>query len=90
MPDFFRQFGFVFLFFSHEHTPVHVHVRGHGGDAKFVWDGEGFFLTESNGIKSNDLERIERVVQENSDLILSRWYELFGPLEDDEDRNGMV
>ena len=84
MPELFRLFGFVFLFFSHEHTPVHVHVRGHGGDAKFVWDGEGFFLEESNGIKTNDLKRIERAVQENADLILSRWYEFFGSFEQDE------
>ena len=85
MSELFRHFGFVFLFFSHEHMPIHVHVRGHGGDAKFIWDGEGFVLTESNGIKNNDLKRIERVVQENADLILSRWYEIFDPLEDDED-----
>jgi hypothetical protein len=90
MPDLFRLFGFVFLFFSHEHTLVHVHVRGHGGDAKFVWDGEGFFLEESNGIKINDLKRIERAVQENADLILSRWYEFFGSFEQDEDYEDLV
>ena len=90
MPELFRQFGFVFLFFSHEHTPIHVHVRGHGGDAKFVWDGEGFLFMENNGIKANDLKRIERVVQENADLILSRWYEIFGPEEDEEDSKDLV
>ncbi len=85
MPELFRLFGFVFLLFSHEHIPIHVHVRGHGGDAKFVWDGEGFVLAENNGIKATDLKRIERAVQENADLILSRWIEIFGPIEEDEE-----
>ncbi len=69
---------------------VHVHVRSQGGDAKFVCDGEGFFLEESNGIKINDLKRIERAVQENADLILSRWYEFFGSFEQDEDYEDLV
>lgn len=38
MPELFRQYGFVYLFFSKEHEPIHVHVRGHDGDAKFNWD----------------------------------------------------
>ena len=78
MPELFRQYGYVFLFFSREHEPIHVHVRGHNGDAKFVWDGEGFRLEYSHGIKQNDLARIERAIHENSDIILNRWYEIFG------------
>ena len=42
MPELFRQYGYIFLFFSHEHEPIHVHVRGHNGDAKYNWTGEGF------------------------------------------------
>ena len=53
MTELFRQYGFIFMFFSHEHEPIHVHVRGHNGDAKFVWDGEGFVLESSNNIKAN-------------------------------------
>lgn len=34
MPEIFRAFGFTFLFFSHDHEPIHVHVIGKGGDAK--------------------------------------------------------
>ena len=85
MAELFRQFGFVFLFFSHEHWPVHLHVRGHGGDAKYVWEGDGFYLVEKHNLKKGDLERITRVVHENSDLILNRWKELFGPWEDEND-----
>lgn len=33
------------MFFSREHKPIHVYVRGHNGDAKFNWDGEGFVIS---------------------------------------------
>lgn len=85
MPELFRQYGFVFLF-SHEHEPIHVHVRGHNGEAKYVWDGDGFTLDYAHGIKDNDLRRIERAIHENSDIILNRWYEIFGQT-DYEDEN---
>jgi hypothetical protein len=29
MHELFRQYGFVFMFFSKEHEPIYVHVRGH-------------------------------------------------------------
>ena len=48
MPELFRQYGFIFMFFSREHEPIHVHVRGHNGDAKFNWDGEGFEMEYVN------------------------------------------
>lgn len=37
----------------------------------------------SHNIKANDLKRIERMITENTDIIINRWYELFSP--DDED-----
>lgn len=80
-----RQYGFVFLFFSHEHEPIHVHVRGHNGNAKYVWDGEGFALEHAQGIKSNDLKRIERTIHENADIILNRWYEILGHTDEDDE-----
>ena len=52
---------------------------------KYVWDGDGFTLDSSHGIKANDLKRIERAIHENSDIILNRWYEVFGDTENDED-----
>ena len=27
MPDIYKYFGFVFLFYSNEHDPIHVHVQ---------------------------------------------------------------
>jgi hypothetical protein len=51
MPELFRQYGFIFMFFSREHEPIHVHVRGHNGDAKFNWNGEAFVMEYSHNIK---------------------------------------
>lgn len=78
MPELFRRYGFVFLFFVHEHEPIHVHVKGNGGDAKFNWNGSAFSLEYSRGIKENDLIRIAKAIDENSDIIVKRWKELFG------------
>ena len=82
MAELFRQFGFVFFFFSREHEPIHVHVRGHNGFAKFVWKEDGFVLEEEQNIKANDLRRIEQTIHENADIIVNRWYEIFGDEND--------
>lgn len=88
MPELFRQYGFIFLFFSREHEPIHVHVRGHNGDAKFVWKEGRFELEIVNNIKANDLKRIEKAVHDNADIILKRWCELFGtPAGNDHNEN---
>ena len=39
MPEIFRFFGFSFFFYSKEHEPLHIHVEGNGGMAKFEWNG---------------------------------------------------
>lgn len=36
-----------------------------------------------HNIKSNDLKRIERMIAENTDIIINRWYELFKPDNED-------
>ncbi|MBQ9253462.1 MAG: DUF4160 domain-containing protein [Bacteroidales bacterium] len=77
MPELFRFYGFVFMFFSLEHDPIHVHVVGKDGQAKFVLENNEFVLQESNNIKLNDLKRISKVIQENKDIIINRWNEYF-------------
>ncbi len=77
MPELFREYGFVFLFYSREHEPMHVHVRGNDGEAKFNWDGTTFVLDYSTNIKANDLKRIKQMIDENKDIIEKRWKELF-------------
>lgn len=78
MPELFRAFGFSFFFFSREHEPIHIHVMGNDGTAKYVWDGRMFILQEVHNIKLGDRRKIEAMIDENSDLIIKRWEELFG------------
>ena len=78
MPELFRLYGFLFMFFSHEHEPMHVHVIGNEGEAKFSWNGDRFVLEKSRNVKRNDLRRIKDVISNNSDIIVKRWEELFG------------
>jgi len=66
------------MFFSHEHEPMHVHVIGNEGEAKFSWNGDRFVLEKSRNVKHNDLRRIKDVISNNSDIIVKRWEELFG------------
>ena len=66
------------MFFSHEHEPMHVHVIGNEGEAKFSWNGDRFVLEKSRNVKHNDLRRIRDVISSNSDIIVKRWKELFG------------
>ena len=77
MPELFRRYGFIFFFYSLEHEPLHVHVQGNDGSAKFNWDGSKFVIEYSHGIKANDLKRIEQTIEENADIIVKRWNELF-------------
>ena len=77
MPEVFRFFGFSFFFYSKEHEPLHIHVEGNGGMAKFEWNGTAFVLTEKQSIKANDFRKIKAVIDENADIIIKRWNEHF-------------
>ena len=77
MPEVFRFFGFSFFFYSKEHEPLHIHVEGNGGMAKFEWNGNEFVLFEKEGIKVNDFKKIKNVIDENADIIIKRWNEHF-------------
>lgn len=77
MPEVFRFYGFSFFFYSREHDPLHVHVEGNGGMAKFEWNGTEFTLVQKEGIKAYDYKKIKGVFDENADIIIKRWNEHF-------------
>ena len=77
MPEIFRFYGFSFFFYSREHEPIHVHVEGAEGFAKYNYDGNDFVLAISKGLKNNELKKIKFVIDENKDIIISRWKEYF-------------
>ena len=77
MPEIFRFFGFSFFFYSKEHEPVHVHVEGKDGMAKYEWNGSSFILVESHNIKAGDMKKITTVIDDNADIIVKRWEDHF-------------
>lgn len=77
MPEIFRAYGYSFLFFSREHEPIHIHVVGHDGEARYVWNGKEFLFSGQHGIKSGDLKKIKAIIDENSGIIIYRWNEIF-------------
>jgi len=77
MPEVFRFYGFSFFFYSKEHEPLHVHVEGNGGKAKYDLVGDKFVLNSVYSIKKNDLKRIEVVIDDNKDIIIKMWEKYF-------------
>lgn len=80
MPVVFRHSGLRYFFFSNEgqpREPAHIHVKGHGCDAK-IWIEPDITIAESYGFNSKELADILRVVVGNKDLIVRAWHDHFG------------
>lgn len=75
MPTVFNFFGFRFLFYSDDHTPVHVHVIKDGNEAKY--NIKPIELVFNHGFKKHELKMIESVIEENEDVIAERWEAFF-------------
>ena len=52
-------------------------MEGAEGFAKYNYDGKDFVLSTSRGLKNNELKKIKFVIDENKDIIISRWKEYF-------------
>lgn len=79
MPVIFRYKGYRFFFYSNEGSPrepVHVHVRGSGGEAKF-WLQPLVQLDNSNGFDARTLRELAETVEQNAAVIERTWNEYF-------------
>ncbi len=79
MPVVFRYKAVRFFFYSNEGSPrepVHVHVRGEGGEAKF-WLKPAVRVGFCDGIDARTLRELSGVVEQNLDLIERTWNEYF-------------
>ena len=75
MPTLFIIFGFRFMFYSNDHTPIHIHVIKDGCEAKY--NIEPVELVFNHGFKRHDLYLIESIVLENKEIIIDRWRSYF-------------
>ena len=79
MPAIFRYKGYRFFFYSNEgnpREPVHVHVRGSGGEAKF-WLHPMVHLDASHGFDARTLRELTEAVEQNIVIIEGAWNEYF-------------
>jgi len=77
MPTLFVLFGLRFYFYSDKHLPIHVHVENADGKAKFNVILE-IALVYNKGLKQKDLKLAEKIINENKEIIISRWNEYHG------------
>ena len=76
MPVALRVKGYRFFFFSLEgEEPPHIHVEQAERFAK-LWLNP-VSLVKSRGFRSGELSEIQRIVEENRDLLLEKWDEYF-------------
>ncbi len=79
MPVVLRYKGLTFFFYSNEGSPrepLHVHVRGAGGEAKY-WLRPAVGVACSDGYDARTLRELARVVAQNAALIEEVWNEHF-------------
>lgn len=76
MPTVLRIGPYRFFFYAGDRNePVHVHVEREKHKAKFWLDPVR--LAQSGGFRSHELNRLQRLVQENERLFLEKWDEYF-------------
>lgn len=75
MPTIFTLFGFRFLFYSNDHTPIHIHVLKNGCKAKFnIFPVK---LIENQGFKPSEIKMAETIIKENVEFIAQHWNMFF-------------
>ena len=75
MPMLFELFGFRFLFYSNEHTPIHIHVIRGSAKAKFLLFP--ITLIENKGMKPAEVKMAERIIRQRTEYIAEKWNRYF-------------
>jgi len=85
MPAIYEYFGLLFLFYSNEHNPVHVHVRlGEYENAYelIVSGGQLIALRKrkikgKNQLPNNKSKQAEKLIAKYASEILQKWFDYF-------------
>ena len=76
MPTILRDSGYRFFFYSNERLePPHIHISGHGGEAKFWLPS--CQLARSYNLNAAQLRDIFDIIIENRDMLAEGWHEFF-------------
>lgn len=74
MPTLFILYGLRFFFYAFDHEPIHVHVEGSDGTAKFSLEPE-IKLIENKGLKPKQVKEAMKAIADNKNIIKERWAE---------------
>jgi len=83
MPKIYEYFGLVFLFYSNDHKPVHVHVKNGEKETKFVFVySKGMLvhikqIDSSIPLTSKQKNEAIKFIQKFHLKITSKWYDFF-------------
>ena len=75
-PTIFKEDGYRFFFFSREEERMHVHIISADGETKF-WLEPDISLAKNYNHNSRQLKKIESLVKEHSDDLISAWQQHF-------------
>ena len=74
MPKIFEYFGFIFLFYSNEHEPIHVHVMKDGYEAIFEIILENGELIEIHRRASNKMPPLSEKDAAIAEAFVKKYY----------------
>ena len=85
MPKLYEYFGLIFLFYSQEHEPIHVHGRYQGKESKaeIIFENGKFkeiIIKEVQGkepLDAQNLKKFKKVVEAYRDDIVRKWIDFF-------------
>ena len=85
MPKLYEYFGLVFLFYSQEHEPIHIHGKYQEKEskAKLIFENGKFkeiIIKEVPGKKPLDiqnLKKFKRIIEIYRDDIVRKWIDFF-------------
>ena len=85
MPKLYEYFGLVFLFYSHEHEPIHVHGKFQDTESKaeIVFEKGKFkevIIKEVQGkmpLNTQNIKKFKKVVELYRDDIIRKWIYFF-------------
>ena len=74
MPKIFEYFGFIFLFYSNEHEPIHVHVMKDGHEAIFEIILENGELVEIHRRTSSKIPPLSEKDAATAEAFVKKYY----------------
>ena len=76
-PTVFREQGYRFFFFSREEPRMHIHIHCGEGEAKF-WLEPEVQLAKNYNLSSQQLNQIQKIIEERFNDLASAWQWHFG------------